>query len=220
MTDELKRIVDGMKKCSVSALSDALDKLGIPGGLLGIGRVSTRKNICGPAFTVRYVPCGVSEGTVGDFLDEVKPGEVVVIDNHGRTDCTVWGDIMSFHAANIGVEGTVIDGVCRDLDQIEEINYPIFSKGVYMMTGKNRVMAVSVNESIAICGRQVRPGDIIRADGSGAIVIPVEFASKALEIAERIEEAEGRIMSSVSKGISLKEARKINGYHSLQTKKA
>ena len=62
-----------------------------------------------------YTPCGEVKGTVGDFLDDVEPGQVIVIDNGGRDYCTVWGDIMAVTAKAMGIEGTVIDGVCRDI---------------------------------------------------------------------------------------------------------
>jgi regulator of RNase E activity RraA len=64
---------------------------------------------CGQVFTAHYVPGGVVKGTVGDFLDDVGPGQVVVIDNGGRTYCTVWGDLMTIDASQRGIAGTVID---------------------------------------------------------------------------------------------------------------
>lgn len=72
-------------------MSDAMDKLGIPGQCLGIMPLDNyRRPVVGPAFTVRYVSCAQPAGTVGDFIDDVAEGDVVVIDNDGRTDCTVW----------------------------------------------------------------------------------------------------------------------------------
>ena len=78
-------IVEGFKDFDTTSVSDALDRLGITGGLLGLRPVVEGVRFCGSAFTVHYVPCGVVKGTVGDFLDDVQPGEVVVIDNGGRT---------------------------------------------------------------------------------------------------------------------------------------
>lgn len=52
----------------------------------------------GAAFTVRYVPASSPPGSVGDFIDNVAVGDVVVIDSGGRTDCTVWSDIMTQYA--------------------------------------------------------------------------------------------------------------------------
>ena len=119
----MEKIIERLKKMDVASVSDAMDKLGVPCGLLGIKTVIPGKKICGTAFTVHYIPCGITKGNVGDFLDDVKPGEVVVIDNGGRLYCTVWGDIMTFVAKNKGIEGTVIDGVCRDIPGIKENDY-------------------------------------------------------------------------------------------------
>ena len=115
-------------------------------------------------------------------------------------------------------EGTVIDGVCRDVDGIRKLGYPIYTKGKYMVTGKDRVMVDAVNTTVSISGVQVRPGDIILADESGAVCIPKEKAEEILQIAKHIEEVEQQILAEVEKGSSLKEARNKLGYHSLQTK--
>lgn len=215
MTD---RLVEEFRKMDTASVSDAMDSLGIPCGLLGIQAVIPGKKICGPAFTVHYVPCGMEKGTVGDFIDDVQPGQVVVIDNGGRTYCTVWGDIMTFTAKTKGIEGTLIDGVCRDVDGIRKLDYPIYSKGKYMVTGKERVQVDQVNIPVAVSGVQVRPNDIILADESGAVCIPYSRAEEILAIAKHIEEVEQKIIAEVKNGSSLKEARKKLGYHSLQSK--
>ena len=123
----------------------------------------------GEAFTVNYRPCGVVKGTVGDFLDDVAPGQVVVLDNGGRTYGTVWGDIMTVYAQKRGVAGTVIDGVCRDLPRILDVRYPIFTRGRFMVTGKDRVELDGLNVPVSVSDVQVRPGDIsgLRRHGRG-----------------------------------------------------
>ena len=215
MTQEL---IKELKTMDTASVSDAMDKLGIPAGLLGIQAVIPGQKICGEAFTVHYVPCGMEKGTVGDFIDDVKPGQVVVIDNGGRTYCTVWGDIMTFTAKTKGIEGTLIDGVCRDVDGIRRIGYPVYSKGKYMVTGKERVQVDAVNVPVAISGVQVRPDDIILADESGAVCIPKEKAEEILALAKHIEEVEQQIIAEVKNGSTLKDARKKLGYHRLQSK--
>ncbi len=212
-----RTICEQLKELGSSSVSDALDKLGVPGGLLDIQRVSSERIICGQAFTVRYIPCGTVKHTVGDFLDDVQCGQVIVIANNGRTDCTVWGDIMSRYSKLHGIEGTVIDGVCRDLDVIREIGYPVYSRGQYMMTGKDRVECEAVNVPINVAGRMVKPGDYILADASGVIVIPEEVAEEVLETARHIEQVEQEIVKEIMSGSSLRDARAKNGYHSLQT---
>ena len=82
-------------KLGTSALSDAMDRLGIPGQALGIKPVDRSFLVCGPAFTVHNMPCDIHGGSVGDYIDDVPTGAVVVIDNGGRLDATVWGDILT-----------------------------------------------------------------------------------------------------------------------------
>ena len=215
-----KELISELKKMDTASVSDAMDKLGIPCGLLGIQAIIPGHKICGEAFTVHYVPCGMNKGTVGDFLDDVQPGQVVVIDNAGRNYCTVWGDIMTYTSKSKGVEGTVIDGVCRDVNGIKEVDYSIFTKGRYMVTGKERVQVDAVNVPVAVSGVQVRPGDIILGDDSGVLCIPKEVAEKVLEIAKHIEEVEQKIIAEVTKGSTLKAAREKLGYHHLQSKES
>ena len=213
----MEAIIAKLKQFDVASVSDALDRLGIPCGMEGIHPVVGGKRICGPAFTVHYIPCGTEQGNVGDFLDDVAPGQVVVIDNGGRCYCTVWGDIMTCVAAHRGIEGTIIDGVCRDVPGIKQYDYGIFTKGTYMVTGKDRVTVDGVNIPVAVSGIQVCPGDIILADDSGALCVPACFAEQAAEIAENIERVESEIIKQVRQGRLLKDARKELGYHHLQS---
>jgi regulator of RNase E activity RraA len=211
-------VIEELKNLDTTCVSDALDRLAIVGGLLGIRAVVPGTKICGRAFTVHYVPCGMVKGTVGDFLDDVQAGEVVVLDNGGRTYCTVWGDIMTILSCQKKIEGTVIDGVCRDVPGIKSLGYPMFSKGVYMVTGKDRVECDGVNVPVSVSGVQVRPGDIILGDDSGVIVIPAEKAEEVCNVAKGIATTEGMIEEEIKSGMSLREARKKTGYHSLQTR--
>lgn len=194
----MEQIIERLGRLDVASVSDAMDKIGIPCGLLGIHAVVPGKHICGRAFTVHYVPNGVVKGNVGDFLDDVQPGQVVVIDNGGRLYCTVWGDIMTFVATRKGIAGTVIDGVCRDIPGILENDYPIFTKSTYMVTGKDRVTVDYVNKPVAISGVQVCPNDIILADDTGAVCIPDAVAEKVADIAESIEKTEQATLPAVS----------------------
>ncbi len=219
MTKVSQETIDVLKKFDTTSVSDAMDVLGIPGGLLGIKPVVEGTTFCGPAFTVHYVPCGLEKGTVGDFLDDVEPGQVVVIDNGGRLDCTVWGDLMTISASGRGIAATVIDGVCRDIPGIKACHYPVFSKGSYMVTGKDRVQCDAVNGPVSIAGLQVKPGDIMLGDDTGVLVIPMEKAEAVCEVARNIAEKEQKIEQELRKGSSLREARSKTNYHKLQTRR-
>lgn len=221
MTEKKKlspSLIEQFKKLDTPSITDAMDRLGLTGGLLGIKPVVKGARMCGQAFTVHYTACGQVHGTVGDFLDDVEPGEVVVIDNGGRLHCTVWGDIMSYYASARGISGTVIDGVCRDIPTIYELEYPIYTKGTYMVTGKDRVYVDAVNVPVSVSNVQVLPGDLIVADDSGAVAVPFARAEEVLKAAMEIEEKEQFIRDQLKKGSSLKKARELSGYHSLQTR--
>lgn len=212
-----QEIIEGFRKLDVPSISDAMDKLKLPGGLLGIKPVVPDTYMCGQAFTVHYMPCGSESGTVGDFIDDIEPGEVAVLDNEGRDYCTVWGDIMSVFADQKGIAGTVIDGVCRDINVIRELKYPIYTKGTYMVTGKDRVYADRINEPVCISGVQIMPGDLMIGDNTGVVAVPRCHAEEVLKTALNITEKEDKIMEYIRQGMPLREARQIAGYHTLQT---
>lgn len=214
----MEKIVEELKKIDTSTISDALDKLGLVGQCLGIRSINPQWKVAGRAFTVKYGPVDIKKGTVGDFIDDVKPGDVVVIDNQGRIDCTVWGDIMTGVAKRRGIAGTVIDGVCRDTNRSLELDYPMFSVDRYMRTGKDRVQVDEVGGAVSIANMRVRLGDIVVGDADGVVVVPREFEEQILTIATEIEAAEDKIREATDKGMRLDEARKVFNYHSLQTK--
>ncbi|MBN3862540.1 RraA family protein [Pseudomonas frederiksbergensis] len=200
-------------------VSDALDKLGLPGQCLDVAPLDNyRKVVVGPAFTVQYVSASVPPGTVGDFIEDVAPGDVVVIDNGGRTDCTVWGDIMTQYAGTRQIAATVIDGVCRDVNKALGDGYPIFSKGRFMRTGKDRVQVQSVNQPVSIGTTRVCARDIVVADANGVVIVPRARAAEVAACARQIESVEADIRALISQGKTLKEARAALGYHNLQRK--
>jgi 4-hydroxy-4-methyl-2-oxoglutarate aldolase len=205
---------------SAATVSDALDRLGRPGSMFGIAPLFDGARLCGPAFTVRYVTAGSPPGTVGDYLDDVPPGAVVVLDNGGRTDCTVWGDILTAMAADRGVGGTVIDGVCRDVQRALGTGYAIYSRGRFMRTGKDRVEVSDVNRPVTVGGVQVRPGDLLLGDADGVLAVPAELVDRVLEVCTVISEREEGILADVLAGRSLATARARHGYHLLQRNEA
>src|SRR3954471_15161676 len=106
--------VERAASLDTTAISDAMDRLGIAGQCLGIKPLDHKFRLAGRAFTILYGPSGHPSGTVGDYIDDVEPGGIVVLDNGGREDATVWGDILTWVAHTRRVGGTVIDGACRD----------------------------------------------------------------------------------------------------------
>lgn len=208
--------VEAFKQISVAGVSDALDRLGLHGACLGIAPLASGLRMVGRAFTIKYIPVGVDKGTVGDYIDDVPVGGVVVLDNAGRLDCTVWGDILTSVANKRGVAGTVINGVCRDVSRSLELRYPIFSRGKFMRTGKDRVQVDGMNIPVSMGDVQVKPGDILLGSDDGIVVVPREKEEEILKVAQSISQAEASLLAEAMKGTRLDEARKKFGYHQLQ----
>jgi regulator of RNase E activity RraA len=202
-----------------SHVSDALDKLGINGQIFGLLPLQRTSRLAGRAFTVRYVPITGMSGTVGDYIDDLAPGTVVVIDNAGRLDVTVWGDLLTATAVRRGVAGTVIDGVCRDSDRAVESGYPVYARSRWMRTGKDRVRVESYDVPVTVGGVCVVAADYLLGDGDGVVCVPAARITEVLDIASGIRQAEEAIRAAVADGVSLTEARAANGYHRLQTRK-
>jgi 4-hydroxy-4-methyl-2-oxoglutarate aldolase len=220
ITMETDRNVERAAKLDTATLSDALDKLGIAGQCYRIKPRSGAFRMAGRAYTLLYGPAANPPGTVGDYIDDVPPGSVIVLDNGGRENATVWGDILTEIAHRRGIAGTVIDGVCRDVALCTQIGYPVFSKDHWMRTGKDRVQVEATNVTVNIGDARVQPGDIVRGDADGVVVLPKEHEGKVLDTAEEIEHAENAIREAVRSGMRLDEARRQFRYHQLQTREA
>src|SRR5262249_59934742 len=106
--------VQRASKLDTTALSDALDRLGISGQCLGIKPLDPRFRLAGRAFTLLYGPTGVPPGTVGDFIHDVPEGSVIVIDNGGREKATVRGHIPTMVPPRPHISRTVLHCAFRD----------------------------------------------------------------------------------------------------------
>lgn len=216
----MEQILEELMRLGTTPVSDALDRLGINGQVFGIKPLDRSFRLCGRAFTVRTIPvvAGSKGGSVGEYIDDVPPGDVVVLDNEGKLDATVWGDILTIMAHRRGLGGTVIHGVCRDAARSLELNYPIFSRGNYMRTGKDRVVADGYNVDVSLGDIRVAPGQILLGDADGIVTFPREREQEVLAAAKEIDEAEERIRNEISTGSRLDEARKKFRYFALQSR--
>jgi 4-hydroxy-4-methyl-2-oxoglutarate aldolase len=212
----LDAYVEECKRHATTTLSDAMDRLGIPGQALGIAPLDRGFRMVGRAFTVRTIPVATVSGTVGDYIDEVPEGGVVVLDNGGRLDATVWGDILTIMAHRMGLAGTVIHGVCRDASRSLELGYPIFSRGVCMRTGRGRVQSDGYQVPVSLGDVRVEPGDMLVGDADGVVVVPQGRLDDVLAASRDITDAEERIRQEIEAGSRLDEARKRHRYFQLQ----
>jgi len=195
---------------STSEISDALDACGVEGALLMIKPLSPGQKLIGPAYTINYQPYDAPPDdfqNAADYIDSVPVDSVIVINNNGQVDCSVWGGILTQTAMQKGILGTVVYGAVRDVELIAETNYPLFCVGQTMRSGKNRVYKTSEQCPLIINNVTINPGDIIFADDNGVLVIPIHRVDEVISNAQRIQLTEKNIIQAVNQGATLKQAR-------------
>src|SRR4029077_14255225 len=107
---------------------------------------------------------------------------------------------------------------CRDTHLARELGYAIFSRSYSMRTGKDRVQVDAMNVPVNNGDARVNPGDLLRGDADGVLVIPRLHEDAVLAAAEEIDAVEQQIRAAVNDGLTLAEARTRLGYHQLQTR--
>jgi len=159
---------------------------------------------------------------ISDALDQAEiEGAlhgIVALSNDFRAVGPAFG-IMTEIAAVRGIAGTVINGVCRDVSACLAQNYPLFSRGCFMRTGKDRVRLEAVGVPVTVSAIQIHPGTFICADADGVVAVPAD-AGRIIETAERVERIESDIVAAARTGSTLREARETFGYHTLQTRES
>jgi regulator of RNase E activity RraA len=182
---------------------------GGPVAVLGppLCRLAGRGGVCGPAVTVWTRP--------GDILfvfkatDLVRAGDVLVVDGGGRRDAAVIGDIVGGTLVELGCVGLVVDGVVRDVEGLDRVGLPTFARGAHPATGSNRGPG-AINVTVACGGVTVRPGDVVRADGSGVVVVPREHLAEVLRLTRAVAEKEAGWRAAIAAGESLPSATVID----------
>ncbi len=152
--------------------------------------------------------------TIGtlEAIAACEPGDVLVFANDGNSELNCFGSIAALCAGRAGLAGTVIDGVTRDIDDMQDQNFPVFAKGVTTTTVRERTGFGGFGEAITCCGVNVEPGDWVVADGSGAIFIPASDVEAVLEGAEAARAYEIALKRRVSRGEDPVEAHEAMRY--------
>jgi regulator of RNase E activity RraA len=199
MSDLIARLVK-LDTCSVS---DALDKLGLPGAVIGLSPLTVRGRVAGRAVTVKL-------GAPMDDLPKrhlgagavmtAEAGDVVVVEHRGRMDVSGWGGLLSRGAVAKGVAAVVVDGACRDLDESQELGLPIFARAAVPVTARGRVAEHGFNEPITVAGVAVRPGDLVLCDGSGVVFVAADKAEAVVSAAEAIYAREQLMAADIARG--------------------
>jgi regulator of RNase E activity RraA len=208
-------LMEGFRSISTSTISDLLDLMGIEGVISGLSGLKNGSYLVGCAVTVKEItgPRGtypLEDFPIGQVIDWGRRGDVLVFDNGGLAIST-WGGLASAAASVKGIAGVVIDGGCRDVDEIVALNFPVFCRHVTPTTGKTRIRILEMNGVIQCGGVQVRPGDIIVADGTGIVVIPAARAAEVLQQAMEVEKRERHFAEELRRGKTFQEMQRKTG---------
>jgi regulator of RNase E activity RraA len=210
-------VIEGFQSLAdlTGTVSDAMDELGLEGVIPASVLQPTvpRSRIVGPALTLRNVEQRdnaykgaqerVSKMAEIEAHNLAEPGDVLVIE--GVVGISNMGGLSATIAKRQGEVGAVVDGGVRDIEQQREIGFPVWTRGVSSVTGKWRLQTVAVNGTVRVCGKQVRPGDLVVADEGAVCFIPREHVAAVLKRAQEIAEGEARRYADINAGVPVPE---------------
>jgi 4-hydroxy-4-methyl-2-oxoglutarate aldolase len=198
-----------------STVSDAMDALGVGAAIPAhvLMPLAAGQRVCGPAVTIRYAGRGGSPGAHyardsrplladRDLYGVGEAGDVAVFDCGGAAGTSVMGNLSALWAVRLGIAGCIVDGGVRDIASIRATGPHVWSRGRTPITGRHRLEAVEINGTVAICGAQVHPGDLIAADDTGVCVVPFESVDAVIAQCEAAERAEDAVTNLIKSGAS------------------
>jgi regulator of RNase E activity RraA len=200
-------LLERLRALDTCAVSDALDHLHLPGATTGVRPVHQDcAKVAGHARTVEVVdaaaaPAGKHLAT--RTVAAAGPGDVIVIANQGRVSVSCWGDILTVAAQVNGIEGTVIDGACRDADAVAQSGYPLWARAAVPVTARGRIAERGSNVPVVFDGVLVHSGDLVLADGSGVVFIPAGRAEEVITAAERLTARQEAMAAAIRAGESV-----------------
>jgi 4-hydroxy-4-methyl-2-oxoglutarate aldolase len=135
-----------------------------------------------------------------EYLEYVEPGDVIVIANGGRIDCSSWGGQRSLGARQKGAVAAVLHGAYRDVDELRAAGFPVYGVGRTVAGSRHGGIPVAVDVPVTITGCTVNPGDIVVGDASGVIVVPQHAAEDVLREAEAVAGREHSTATALADG--------------------
>ena len=185
-------------------LSDALGRLGTMAA--AIKPVIPGMQLTGIAHTIRCYPADYL--TLLKALAEAREGEVLVVDGGGVPEAALLGTLMAIEARRKGLRGFVVDGAVRDLRGLKRVGVPVFARAVTPRVGTAEYLQET--QLPIICGgAPVQPGDVVRGDEDGVVVIPGKRAREVVLRALEITRHEAQVMRKLKHGRPLAEPMKL-----------
>ncbi|OHU98261.1 diguanylate cyclase [Ralstonia solanacearum] len=186
-----------------NTISDALDFLGLPGATVGLRPLWGCPKIVGRASTIQLGRKTSSAPTV-HLITPVVAGidttDRILVIAGGVDGISCWGDILANAAQVKRIRGTVIDGMSRDIDGSASIGYPVYGRGVTMISARNRVVQVDAACPITVAGVVVNQDDYVIADACGTVFVPAGRIDEVLDLAGRIQRRQDAMVQAVRSG--------------------
>jgi len=205
-TTEQDRVVR-LKRLDASAVSDALDKLGLTGSVAGLNQLSTTQKIAGRVVTYRLVAKDQAPAQSGPPRhlgttagETAQQGDVIVVEQKTGIEAGSWGGILSLGAKVRGIAGVVSDGLVRDIDEARSYEFPVYARGTTVRTARNRVVEEATNIPISVGDITVSAGDFVIADGGGVVFIQLAHIDDVLNAAEEIATREATMAKALLAG--------------------
>jgi 4-hydroxy-4-methyl-2-oxoglutarate aldolase len=195
-----------------AVVSDILDDLGHRDHVLdpAIRPFGAGEVIAGAAnpFLVAEIDEIPAEPYTGEIaaLDDIRPGEVILVAAGGSARAACWGELFSTAARARGANGTLIDGYCRDARLIAALGYPVWCRGMLPLDCKGRTAVTGWRQPAVVGGLPVRPGDLVVADADGAVVVPAELADETVRRALAKASKEDGLRDALEAGSTLRAA--------------
>lgn len=209
---DLHSLLEGFRATSTASAADAVDRVvRRPGFMSHQIKPILPGRIAGPAVTVleRTGLEAQPPRHALEAIDEAPRGSIIVIgleDAGSARDVAQWGGLMAAAAATRGLAGAVLDGGVRDVEEIRQLGFPVFSRTVVPSTSVGRLVTVAREVPVPCGGVLVNPGDIIVGDSDGVVVVPRAVAAEVLAAAIQIEETERRMTDRIRTSGSILQA--------------
>ena len=191
-----------------NTVSDALDFLELPGATYGLRPLWDCPKVVGRASTIQVGPKTEAKPTVHlitPVIDAVTTDDRVLVIAGGPEGVSCWGDIIANAARAKRIRGSVIDGCSRDIEGSESIGYPVYGRGITMISARNRIIQVDSGKPVQMAGVTVNEGDYVIADRCGTVFVPAARIEEVLDLGERIAKRQNGMVMAVRTGRSVAE---------------
>ncbi|WP_215845037.1 RraA family protein [Candidatus Pantoea bituminis] len=201
-------LLDRLASLDTNTVSDALDFLELPGATYGLRPLWECPKIVGRASTIQLGPKTDARPTVHlitPVIDAITTDDRVLVIAGGKEGISCWGDIIANAAKGKKVRGSVLDGMSRDIEGSEEIGYPVYGRGITMISARNRIIQVDSGNSVIMADVTVKENDYVIADRCGTVFIPAERIEEVITLAEKIAHRQNGMVAAVREGRSVAE---------------